>query len=44
MQSADFTFRVAGKQPEIWNAVTGKMQDAKAFTQKKRYHYLIPWV
>lgn len=28
-------FRVTGKQPEIWNAVTGDMQDVKSFTQSK---------
>lgn len=32
-QSADFTFRVAGKQPEIWDAVTGKAIAARAFQQ-----------
>lgn len=29
----DFTFRVTGKQPEIWNAVTGEMRMANAFRQ-----------
>ena len=28
------TFRVNGRQPELWDAVTGKICDLKAFTQK----------
>lgn len=32
-EKADFTFRVSGRQPEIWDPVTGEMSDAKAFRQ-----------
>jgi hypothetical protein len=28
------TFRVSGKQPELWNPVTGEIRDARAFRQE----------
>ena len=33
LQTADFTFRISGKQPEIWNAVTGDIREAQSFRQ-----------
>ena len=33
-EKVDCTFRVAGKQPELWNPVTGEIRDAVAFSQK----------
>jgi len=32
--SGDVTFRIAGKQPELWDAVSGSHRDAAAFTQR----------
>ena len=32
--SGDVTFRIAGKQPELWDAVSGRHRDAAAFTQR----------
>ena len=33
-EQADATFRVSGKQPELWDAVTGEIRPAKAFRQE----------
>jgi hypothetical protein len=33
-QKIHCTFRVSGKQPELWDALTGDIREAKAFTQK----------
>ena len=36
-QHRDFNFRVTGEQPEIWDAVSGRIIEAKAFHQDKQY-------
>jgi hypothetical protein len=33
-EQLDVTFRVSGKQPELWDAVKGEMRPAKAFRQE----------
>ena len=33
-QEINCQFRVSGKQPELWDALTGEIREAKAFTQK----------
>jgi hypothetical protein len=33
-EKVDCTFRVTGKQPELWNPVTGEIRDAMAFRQE----------
>jgi hypothetical protein len=32
--AASFSFRITGKQPELWDAVTGTIQTAKAFREE----------
>jgi hypothetical protein len=34
-QTRNFNFRVTGKQPELWDAVSGKAIPARSFTQSK---------
>ncbi len=34
LEKVDCTFRVAGRQPELWNPVTGEIRAATAFSQK----------
>ena len=33
VEKVNCTFRVAGRQPELWNPVTGEIRDAAAFSQ-----------
>ena len=37
--SADCVFRVAGKAPELWNAVTGEHKFAAAYERERRTHH-----
>jgi len=32
--AASFSFRISGKQPELWNAVTGEIRNATSFRQQ----------
>jgi hypothetical protein len=34
-QKINYRFRISGKQPELWDALTGEIRKAKAFTQKE---------
>jgi hypothetical protein len=34
LQRKEFTFRVSGRQPELWNPVTGDMREASSFEQR----------
>jgi len=34
-QKIQCTFRVSGKQPELWDALSGEIRDAKAFSQQE---------
>ena len=38
----DCTFRVSGRQPELWDAVTGEIRDATAFTQRPDKRTTVP--
>jgi len=44
IEKALCTFRVAGRQPELWDAVTGHMRDAVAFTQMRAGRTAVPLV
>ena len=36
------TFRVSGRQPELWDPVTGEIRDAAAFTQQRDRRTTVP--
>ncbi|HEY9048497.1 MAG TPA: glycosyl hydrolase [Ohtaekwangia sp.] len=38
--SGEFSFRVTGRQPELWNPVTGEVAPAKAFRQQNGRTYI----
>lgn len=37
VQKVNAQFRISGMQPELWNALSGDIREAEAFTQKKSY-------
>jgi len=41
-EKAQCTFRVAGRQPELWDPVTGEMRDAVAFKQTRDGRTTVP--
>ena len=42
-EAARCTFRVSGRQPELWDPISGAMRDAAAFTQAGRPHHSSLW-
>ncbi|WP_347840577.1 glycosyl hydrolase [uncultured Draconibacterium sp.] len=40
-QEIDCQFRISGKQPELWDALNGKIKEASAFVQKEG-HTILP--
>ena len=40
----DFFFRIAGRQPELWDAVSGEIRDAAAFTQTEDGRTTVPLI